>query len=63
MSPKLRVAILVARKNNSKFQAKFGIDVHGGFGYAISELMEIWMRRTAIDDPIIFDPTHNPVGD
>lgn len=63
VSPKFRVAMLVAREDNSKFQAKFEIDVHGGFGYAISELVENWIRRTAIDDPIIFDPSHGPMGD
>ncbi len=55
--------MLVERSNDSKFQAKFEIDVNGGFRYAINNLVGTWVKGTAVDDPIIFDPAQDPIGD
>ncbi|KAI0469387.1 hypothetical protein F4859DRAFT_516319 [Xylaria cf. heliscus] len=63
ITPKFRVAMLVERKSDSKFQADFKIAARGGFGYVIQELKDRWLYRTAIDDPIIFDPSKEPMGD
>ncbi|KAM7221642.1 hypothetical protein V8F06_003033 [Rhypophila decipiens] len=63
ITPKFRVAMLVQRKSNSKFQADFKIAARGGFGYVIQELKDRWLYKTAIDDPIIFDPSKEAMGD
>ncbi|GAW11523.1 hypothetical protein ANO14919_008700 [Xylariales sp. No.14919] len=63
ITPKFRVAMLVERKSDSKFQADFKIAAHGGIGYVIQELKDRWLYRTAIDDPIIFDPSKKAMGD
>ncbi|KID79733.1 uncharacterized protein G6M90_00g016590 [Metarhizium brunneum] len=60
--PKFRVAILLQRTGTGKFQAKFGFAARGGFGYRLEELTNRWLRRTAVDDPIIFDPSADPIG-
>ena len=63
ITPKFRVAMLVERKSDSKFQAQFKIAARGGFGYMIQELKDRWLYKTAIDDPIIFDPSRPSMGD
>jgi hypothetical protein len=63
VSSDFRVAMLVERKSNAKFQAKFDIVVRGGFGYSIEALKDKWLRKTAVDDPIIFDPSRDIMGD
>lgn len=62
VSSGFRVAILVERKSNVKFQAKFDIVVKSGFGYSVEALKDKWLRKTAIDDPIIFDPSKDIPG-
>ena len=63
MTPQFRVAILVERKSDAKFQAEFKIAAKGGFGYRVQELKDKWLYKTAIDDPVIFNPSKKPVGD
>ncbi|KAL6796989.1 hypothetical protein J3E68DRAFT_320846 [Trichoderma sp. SZMC 28012] len=63
ITPKFRVAMLVERKSDSKFQAVFEIAAHSGFGYKVQEFKERWLHRTAIDDPIVFDPAKPAMGD
>ncbi|KAK6538632.1 hypothetical protein TWF694_010210 [Orbilia ellipsospora] len=63
VTPQFRVAVLVERKTDSKFQANFKIAARGGFGYKIQSLKDKWLYKTAIDDPIIFDPARPPMGD
>ncbi|KAI1128237.1 hypothetical protein F5Y10DRAFT_240836 [Nemania abortiva] len=63
ITPKFRVAMLVQRESESKFQADFKIAARGGFGYVIQQLKDRWLYKTAIDDPIIFDPSHKVIGD
>jgi hypothetical protein len=61
--PTFGVAILVERENDLKFEAGFNIAVRGGFGVAANNLEDKWLRRTTVDDPIIFDPSCPPFGD
>ncbi|KAH7157943.1 hypothetical protein B0J13DRAFT_543145 [Dactylonectria estremocensis] len=63
VTPQFRVAILVERKSDNKFEADFKIAAKGGFGYKIQQLKDKWLYRTAIDDPVIFDPKKEPMGD
>jgi hypothetical protein len=63
ITPQFRIAMLVERKSNSKFQAEFNIAARGGFGYKIQELKDKWLYKTAMDDPVIFDPTRPPMGE
>ncbi|WAO96318.1 Hypothetical protein NCS54_01398700 [Fusarium falciforme] len=63
VTPQFRVAILIERKGSAKFQADFKIAASGGFGYKIQELKNRWLYKTAIDDPVIFDPEKDPMGD
>ena len=61
ITPKFRIAMLIQRSSDSKFQAEFKISARGGFGYRIQELKDRWLYRTAIDDHIIFDPSNKSV--
>ncbi|KAF4946952.1 hypothetical protein FGADI_10768 [Fusarium gaditjirri] len=63
ITPQFRVAMLVERKSNAKFQADFKIAAKAGVGYKVQEIKDKWLYKTAIDDPIIFDPSKGPVGD
>ena len=63
VAPSFRVAMLVAREGNGQFEAKFTISAHGGFGYVLEHLKDRFLRKTAIDDPIIFSPSREPFGD
>ncbi|KAM0344166.1 hypothetical protein ACHAPU_007888 [Fusarium lateritium] len=63
VTPKFRVAILVERKSDAKFQADFKIAAKGGFGYKIQGLKDKWLYKTAVDDPVVFDPAKTPMGD
>jgi hypothetical protein len=63
ITPKFRIAMLVERKSDSKFQASFKIAARGGIGYMVQHLKDRWLRKTTIDDPIIFDPAKQPIGE
>lgn len=58
--PKLRLAMLVERTSEDKFQAVFKIAPRGGIGYALDHLREKWLRKTTYDDPVVFDPLVDP---
>jgi hypothetical protein len=62
VSPTFRVAVLVERKDYEKFEAKFTIAAEGGLGYKFQHLIDRFIRRTAVDDPINLDPKRPPKG-
>lgn len=58
-----RVAVLLERSSDAKFEATFALEVHAGFRYAASKAWN-WLRgRAQGDDPIVFDPAQPPQGD
>lgn len=57
-----RVAMLVERKSLAKFKATFEITAHGGLGYFKEKMIDKFVRKTDIDDDIIFDPAAEPFG-
>ncbi|KAF4997528.1 hypothetical protein FDECE_12058 [Fusarium decemcellulare] len=59
--PQLRLAMLVERTSEEKFQAVFSIAPEGGLGYTWQNLKEKWLRKTTYDDPVIFDPSVDPM--
>jgi hypothetical protein len=59
--PVLRVAALVQRKDYAKFQAKFLLRLEAGVWYrAGASWKNFW--GIGSDDPILFDPSRDPVG-
>lgn len=60
--PCFRVAMLVERDGDGPFEAKFAFTAKGGLGYTLEALSNRFLRKTAIDDPIIFLPSKEPFG-
>ncbi|KFG80251.1 hypothetical protein MANI_011228 [Metarhizium anisopliae] len=64
--PHFRTAILLTRRAEAaekKFIARFKIAVRGGFWMNMSALVDVFLRRSVQDRPVVFDPSIRFMGD
>jgi hypothetical protein len=59
----LRVAVLVKRSSNRKFNATFELELRGCLKFQRREALDRLFGRAEIDDPIRFDPGRAPQGE
>jgi hypothetical protein len=62
VAPSFRVAMLVERDGYACFKARFSFAAKGSLSYKFEAMNNRFLRKTAIDDPIIFSPAMKPFG-